>query len=112
VSVLQNFVESEARFHCVGSDEKFVGSEAADGSIVLFDVSAVPPEQAVGEPNKLRDGFPVERRPASRMSSKHARLSASDDKMHCNVELFFAPTIRTRTTKDSILFLVVRQGLR
>lgn len=75
VSVPRYLVESEARFHRVGSDEKFVGSETADDAIVPFDVSAVLPEQVVGKPNKLRDGFPVDRRPASRASSNQPSRS-------------------------------------
>ena len=56
--MLRNLVEGEARFHRVRSYEKLVGSEAASGFIVQFNVSAVLSEQVVGEPNKLRDGFP------------------------------------------------------
>jgi hypothetical protein len=75
VIVPRNLVESEAWFRYVRSDDKFVGSEAAGGSTDLFDVSAVLPEQVVGEPDKLRDGFPVERRPAGRaLSNQPSRL--------------------------------------
>jgi hypothetical protein len=69
VIVLRNFVEGETWFNHVSSDEKFVGSEAAGGSIDFLDVSAVLPKQAIGEPDKLRDGFPAERRPAGRVLS-------------------------------------------
>jgi len=100
-------VESEARLHCVGSDKKLVGSEAAGDAIVPFDVSAVLPEQVVGQPNKLRDGFPVERRPASRASSDqparslgHCGLSVAQQGRDLTRDVLCRPHFRLPTRDD------------